>query len=93
VAVLTVEANDLVRPLHDQMPAVRAPEDFAAWLNPREDDPARLLPLLRPYPPESMQRWAVDRRVNSVRAVDEPGLTAAVELPERPLQPSLFDAA
>ena len=31
VAVLTVEANDLVRPLHDRMSAAMPPEHFAAW--------------------------------------------------------------
>jgi putative SOS response-associated peptidase YedK len=93
VAVLTVPANELVRPLHDRMPAVVAPEDFAFWLDPKQRDPATLLPLLRTYPAERMWRWPVDRRVNSVRAADEPGLTAAVELPDRPRQPGLFDAA
>jgi hypothetical protein len=39
-----------------------------------------------------MERWPVDPRVNSVK-VDEPGLTAAVELPDRAVQPALFDAA
>src|SRR5207248_5824006 len=68
------------------------PEHFAAWLDPRQRDPAKLLPLLRPYPVERMERRPVDRRVNSVK-VDEPGLTAGVELPGRPVQPSLFDAA
>jgi putative SOS response-associated peptidase YedK len=92
VAVLTVPANDLVRPLHDRMPAVVATEDFAAWLDPRQHDHARLLTLLRPYPADLMERWPVDRRVNSVR-VDEPGLTDAVELSARRTQPSLFDAA
>jgi hypothetical protein len=37
------------------------------------------------------RRWPIDRRVNSVR-VDEPGLTAVVELPDRPRHPGLFDA-
>jgi putative SOS response-associated peptidase YedK len=67
-------------------------EHFAAWLDPRQRDPARLLPLLRPYPADRMRRWSVDRRVNSV-GVDEPGLTAAVVLPDWPVRPSLFDAA
>jgi putative SOS response-associated peptidase YedK len=71
VAVLTIPANDLVRPLHDRMPAVVAPEDFALWLDPRERDPVKLLPLLRPCPAERVRRWPVDRRVNSVRAVDD----------------------
>jgi hypothetical protein len=69
-ALTTVAANDLVRPLHDHMPAVMPAEDFAAWLDPRARDPAKLL-LLRLYPAERMLRWPVDRRVNSVR-VDEP---------------------
>ena len=89
----TVAAHDLVRPLHDRMPAVMAAEDFAAWLDPREGDHAMLLLLLRPYPAERMRRRPVDRRVNSVRAVDEPGLTAVVELPEWPRQPERFDAS
>jgi hypothetical protein len=32
------------------MPAVMVPEDIAAWLDPKERDPARLLPPLRPLP-------------------------------------------
>jgi putative SOS response-associated peptidase YedK len=92
VAVLTVPANDPIRPLHDRMPAVMPPEDFATWLDPTVRDPATLLPLLRAYPADRMRRWPVDRWVNSVRD-EEPGLTAAVALPDRAVQPSLFDAA
>jgi putative SOS response-associated peptidase YedK len=92
VAVVTVEPNELLRPLHDRMPAVMSPGDFALWLDPRERDPARLLPLLRPCPAELMQRWPVGRRVN-VAGVDEPRLTERVELPEATRQPSLFDVA
>jgi putative SOS response-associated peptidase YedK len=74
------------------MPAVVAPQHFAAWLDPRERDPAKLLALLTPYRADLMERWTVDPRVNSVK-VDEPGLTAVVELPERSRQPTLSDAA
>ena len=72
------------------MPAVAAPEDFAAWLDPKERGPAKLLPLLTPYPAQRMGRRPVDRRKNSTKA-DEPGLRTSVELPARP--PTLFDAA
>jgi putative SOS response-associated peptidase YedK len=94
VAVLTVPANDLVRPLHDRMPAILTPDRFAAWLDPRERRPEVLLPLLTPYPVELMEGWPVDSRVNSVR-VEEPGLTASSDEPSRPAnrQPTLFDAA
>jgi putative SOS response-associated peptidase YedK len=92
LAVLTVDANELVRPLHGRMPAVMAPEHFAAWLDPKQRDAAKLLPLLLPFPAERMERRPVSRRVNSV-TVDEPGLTVAVEVPEPVRRPTLFDAA
>jgi putative SOS response-associated peptidase YedK len=88
-----VPANDAVSPLHDRMPAVMPAEDFAAWLDPRPHDPAKLLRLLRPCPAERVRCWPVGRRANSARAVDEPGLTAAVELPDRPRQLTQSDAA
>ena len=37
VAVVTVPANDLVKPLHDRMPAVLEPGQFSMWLNGRPD--------------------------------------------------------
>lgn len=45
--VITVDANDQVRPLHDRMPAILTPEDEAVWLRPRELNMA--LSCLRPY--------------------------------------------
>jgi putative SOS response-associated peptidase YedK len=69
--LLVTEANDTVRPIHDRMPVILAPEDYAAWLDPREQDPARLAPLLRPCPAEGMRAWRVGRRVNSP-ANDDP---------------------
>ena len=52
VAVLTVPANDLVKPLHDRMPAIVEEGQFGLWLDPKETRPAKLLPLLAPYPVE-----------------------------------------
>ena len=63
--VITVAANDLVRPLHDRMPLMLAPADFDAWLNP--DTPIdAVLKLLKPYPAEMMTMTAVGPAVNSV---------------------------
>ena len=47
-ATITVEANALIAPIHDRMPAILRPEDYTRWLGP-EDDPRD---LLRPYPSE-----------------------------------------
>ena len=37
----------------------------AAWLNPDTQDPDKLLPLLRQYPPGQMEFYPVSRDVNS----------------------------
>ncbi len=47
--VITVDANALVSQIHDRMPAVVAPRDVDAWLDPRADV-AHLSALLRPAP-------------------------------------------
>lgn len=47
-ATVTVEANALIAPLNDRMPAILRREDHARWLGPEEDP----RDVLRPYPPE-----------------------------------------
>ena len=32
--ILTTDANDTVRPVHDRMPVILSPTDFAVWLEP-----------------------------------------------------------
>lgn len=68
--ILTTDANDVLRPLHDRMPVVVAPADFATWLDPDLRDAERLRPLLRPYPPEEMEAVRVSRWVNDPRHDD-----------------------
>jgi putative SOS response-associated peptidase YedK len=63
-AILTTTANAVVRPVHDRMPVVLAPGDFAAWLNPRTPA-ADLHSLLRPFPAEVMTAVPVGRYVSS----------------------------
>ena len=51
--VITTNANELVRPFHDRMPAILAPSDYSAWFD--ADTPlADLRALLKPYPAELM---------------------------------------
>lgn len=70
VAILTTEANASTRGIHERMPAILRPEDYARWLDSRVDA-ATLLPLLGPYPPEGVAVQPVSARVNSVRNDDE----------------------
>lgn len=51
-AILTVDANEAIRPLHDRMPVILPPAAWAAWMNPQTRDPAH---YLQPYPPAGMR--------------------------------------
>lgn len=62
--VLTTTANELVRPLHERMPAILAPEEYAAWLDP--DTPQKnLRSLLKTQPAELMTASDASPLVNS----------------------------
>jgi putative SOS response-associated peptidase YedK len=63
--ILTTDANELIRPVHDRMPVILPPADYAAWLDPAVEDPRPLAPLLAPYPSEAMRAYPVGDFVNS----------------------------
>jgi putative SOS response-associated peptidase YedK len=65
-AILTTEANAVVRPVHERMPVILAPSDFGAWFDLRTP-PADLTALLRPYPAEAMTAGPVGRYVSNPR--------------------------
>jgi putative SOS response-associated peptidase YedK len=49
--ILTTAPNDLLRSLHDRMPVIVRPNDYALWLDPSMQDVSRLLPLFSPFAP------------------------------------------
>ncbi len=63
--VLTTAANELVRPIHDRMPVIIAPADYALWLDAAVEEPDRLARLWAPYPEREMAVDAVSARVNN----------------------------
>ena len=63
--ILTTDANDLMRPLHDRMPVILDRENFDLWLDPKTEDPAKLQSLLVPYVPDDFEAFPVSRVVNS----------------------------
>ena len=69
-AILTTEANELLRPIHARMPVIVAPGDFDLWLDPELTMPELLAPLLRPFDAAAMAARAVSRHVNNVRNDD-----------------------
>jgi putative SOS response-associated peptidase YedK len=64
-ALVTTEANELMRPIHDRMPVILPEDAYARWLDPSLVVPESLLPLLRPYPGEAMEAYRVSTYVNS----------------------------
>jgi putative SOS response-associated peptidase YedK len=67
VAILTTEANEVVRPAHNRMPVILPPDRHASWLDPAVQDVAALEVMLQPYPPEAMEAVAVSDYVNNAR--------------------------
>ncbi len=59
-AIITTDANKLVADIHDRMPVILIPNDYARWLG-EELDPGD---LMRPYPAELMRMWPISTRVN-----------------------------
>ena len=76
--IIVTDANALVRTIHDRMPVILAPEDYAAWLDPANQDADGLLDLLKPTPPANWALHPVSRQVNSPRN-DGPELLDAVD--------------
>jgi putative SOS response-associated peptidase YedK len=65
--ILTTDANDLLRAVHDRMPVIVPADQYARWLDPAQDGPQA---LVAPYPSDAMTWWPVSSRVNSVRHDD-----------------------
>jgi putative SOS response-associated peptidase YedK len=76
--IITTPPNDLMRSIHNRMPAILAPEDYAAWLDPDVSDPSALQGLLQPFKAAPLQAHPVSRLVNSP-ANDLPASIAPIE--------------
>ncbi len=63
--ILTTDANDVVRPIHDRMPVIVALEDYARWLDPRLERAEEVASVLCPYEGDDLSAYPVSARVNS----------------------------
>jgi putative SOS response-associated peptidase YedK len=73
--ILTTDANDLMRPIHQRMPVILPPKEFDLWLDPAVKDTAKVAPLLQPFAAEAMAASPVSTHVNNPRHDDERCLT------------------
>jgi putative SOS response-associated peptidase YedK len=63
--LLTTEPNELVAPIHNRMPVILHPEDYATWLDRTNQKAEGLAHLLRPFPAASMSAHPVSPLVNN----------------------------
>ena len=77
--LLTTEPNALLREVHDRMPVILGPADYARWLDPALTTLAALRSLLQPYPAEQLTAYPVDAWVNDA-AHDDPSCTRPLRL-------------
>jgi len=79
--ILTTAANAVLAPIHDRMPVILPPAEYARWLDPGLLDTDSLGPLLVPFPAEDMLASPVSPRVNAPTVDDE---KCMAPLPENP---------
>ena len=60
------------------MPVILNQEDYARWLDPRNQNVSELQALLKPFDAELMRAYPVSTRVNNARH-DDVGLLELVE--------------
>lgn len=65
--IITTDANEMMASLHDRMPVILSPADYALWLDPAVQEPERLLPFLRPYAGDDLEAVPVSTLVNNPR--------------------------
>lgn len=89
-AIIVTDANACVAPVHNRMPVILEPDDYALWLAEDDITPNERIALLNPNDGLELTRVKVSRRVNSP-GNDDPSLireiTDSDESPSKPLLP------
>jgi len=65
--IITTEPNELMKPVHNRMPVILAPEKYDLWIDPAAQQMDSLQALLKPYPAEEMEGYPVSKMVNNPR--------------------------
>jgi putative SOS response-associated peptidase YedK len=78
-AIVTTTANRTLRPIHDRMPVIIAPEQFDLWLGNGDEDITAATDLIKPAPDDLLEAIPVSAGVNRV-ANDNPALVERAEI-------------
>jgi len=63
--IITTEANEFMKALHDRMPVIISPENYGLWLDPAEKDASKINALMKPWYSKDMDAYEVSTLVNS----------------------------
>ena len=70
-AILTTDANSLMRPIHGRMPVIIEPDNYSRWLELAQAPGEQIEQLLHPYKPDDLVAYPVSKRVNSAGNNDQ----------------------
>jgi putative SOS response-associated peptidase YedK len=73
-AIITVEPNEQMKPIHKRMPVIMDQKDYLTWLDPKAEV-SILKALLRPYPDPILDAYKVSTRVNNPNSDDPDCIT------------------
>ncbi|MGB5131252.1 MAG: SOS response-associated peptidase [Steroidobacteraceae bacterium] len=63
--IVTCDASESIRKIHDRMPVVLPKESWDRWMDPAFSDTGTLSKILGPYDAKSLRGWQVSRLVNA----------------------------
>ena len=63
--IVTITPNELMSKIHNRMPVILQPSDYAEWLDATPRTPESLTHLIQPFPTELMEAYPVSTLVNS----------------------------
>ena len=63
-SILTTQANNLMKPIHDRMPVILLPDHYDLWLDPTVQNPDEVSSLLKPYNQDDLTAYPISKLVN-----------------------------
>jgi len=69
--IIVMPSNKVMKPIHERMPAIIAPENYDSWLDSRVTDKQEIVQYLTSAPSSQLTAYPVSTRVNSPGNNDE----------------------
>jgi len=77
-SIIVMPANEVMKPLHDRMPAIIAPAHYDLWLDSRVTDKDKIMTYLNSAPSSQLMTYPISPWVNSPKHDDERCIEPAV---------------